>query len=274
MRSCTPEYLAPEMLAESKSHVHGLAVDWWACGALLFELLDGKPPWYAKDRNKLFERIVRTPFKLPKKIKLSTDGEGLLHALLEKDPRKRLGSGPGRASDVKEHRFFAMVDFAALMAKQIEPPFKPTFSAFTDDALDKTMSWKNIDTPEPPRPIDIAQDRFDEIFKNWDSFRPAAAAAAAVARVFSSVAAQPRRGRRGRGRRQGAVAGRAGPRLDRPRVHGLGRAAVLRALETRRARTAVPVARRRLGRARWLGAHRPPRVARRPALRGHVLSAG
>jgi len=177
----TPEYLAPEMLAESKSHVHGLAVDWWACGALLFELLDGKPPWYAKDRNKLFERIVRTPFKLPKKIKLSTDGEGLLHALLEKDPRKRLGSGPGRASDVKEHRFFAMVDFAALMAKQIEPPFKPTFSAFTDDALDKTMSWKNIDTPEPPRPIDIAQDRFDEIFKNWDSFRPAAAAAATAA---------------------------------------------------------------------------------------------
>ena len=51
-------------------------------GALLYELLSGQPPWYTKDRNKLFERIKTAPLKMPKglKPKLSKDGEALLRA--------------------------------------------------------------------------------------------------------------------------------------------------------------------------------------------------
>lgn len=36
----TPEYLAPEIITASG---HGKAVDWWALGVLLFELLAGYP---------------------------------------------------------------------------------------------------------------------------------------------------------------------------------------------------------------------------------------
>ena len=50
----TPEYLAPEILLNKG---HGKAVDWWALGVLIFELLTGMPPFYTEDRNKLFEDI-------------------------------------------------------------------------------------------------------------------------------------------------------------------------------------------------------------------------
>ena len=41
--SGTPEYLAPEII---QSKGHGKAVDWWALGILIFEMLAGYPPFY------------------------------------------------------------------------------------------------------------------------------------------------------------------------------------------------------------------------------------
>ena len=41
----TPEYLAPEVISRIG---HGTAVDWWSLGMLLYEMLTGLPPWYAR----------------------------------------------------------------------------------------------------------------------------------------------------------------------------------------------------------------------------------
>ena len=58
----TPEYLEPEII----EHLgHGKAVDWWSLGAITYEMLVGVPPFYSKDRDKLFRNIKTGNVKYP-----------------------------------------------------------------------------------------------------------------------------------------------------------------------------------------------------------------
>ena len=43
----SPEYMSPEML---QGPAHGLLVDFYSLGALLFELVTGLPPFYSENR--------------------------------------------------------------------------------------------------------------------------------------------------------------------------------------------------------------------------------
>lgn len=47
----TAEYLSPEIL---QRHGHGKATDWWSFGAIIYEMLVGLPPFYSKDRERLY----------------------------------------------------------------------------------------------------------------------------------------------------------------------------------------------------------------------------
>ena len=58
-------YLAPEML---KRQGHGKSVDWYLLGVLLYEMLFGTPPYYAKQKEQLFHNIKRGTLKLPRSI--------------------------------------------------------------------------------------------------------------------------------------------------------------------------------------------------------------
>lgn len=116
----TPEYLAPEILSKAG---HGKAVDWYSLGALIYEMLTGLPPYYTRDREKLFERIKRGELSYPSYM--STEAKETLQGLMRKDPHKRLGSGPGDGEELKASPFFRQQDWAAVYEKRIAPPFKP-----------------------------------------------------------------------------------------------------------------------------------------------------
>ena len=73
----TPEYLAPEILNRQG---HGRAVDWWSLGALLYEMLTGLPPFYCRDREKLFEKIRSAQLSYPRY--LSELAKAILKGLL------------------------------------------------------------------------------------------------------------------------------------------------------------------------------------------------
>jgi len=45
--------------------------------------------------------------------------------LLERDPQKRLGGGPRDAQEVKEHEYFAGIDWDALLRKEVPATYKP-----------------------------------------------------------------------------------------------------------------------------------------------------
>ena len=116
----TPEYLAPEIL---KRQGHGKAVDWWSLGAIIFEMLTGLPPFYTKDREKLFYNIKFAELKYPPYI--SPLCKDLLTKLFNKDPTKRLGGSARDADEIMEHAWFSKLDWKALEAKTLKPIFKP-----------------------------------------------------------------------------------------------------------------------------------------------------
>lgn len=53
----TCEYLAPEVIENSKDRGYGLSCDWWSFGCVLYEMLTGLPPFYSKKRDELFDMI-------------------------------------------------------------------------------------------------------------------------------------------------------------------------------------------------------------------------
>ena len=58
----TPEYIAPEVLNRKG---HGRAVDWWSLGALLYEMMTGLPPFYSRNREVMFEKIMKAELTFP-----------------------------------------------------------------------------------------------------------------------------------------------------------------------------------------------------------------
>ena len=50
---------------------------------------------------------------------LSTEAKALVRALLEKDPAKRLGSGPGGNAAVKAHPFFRSINWELLHSRKV-----------------------------------------------------------------------------------------------------------------------------------------------------------
>eukprot|EP00485_Elphidium_margaritaceum_P016584 CAMPEP_0202730154 /NCGR_PEP_ID=MMETSP1385-20130828/186496_1 /ASSEMBLY_ACC=CAM_ASM_000861 /TAXON_ID=933848 /ORGANISM="Elphidium margaritaceum" /LENGTH=416 /DNA_ID=CAMNT_0049396427 /DNA_START=540 /DNA_END=1791 /DNA_ORIENTATION=- len=116
----TPEYLAPEVLQQQG---HGKAVDWWSFGTLLYEMLTGLPPFYSENLSVMYEKILHSAMPMPKY--LSKEARSIFLGLLDRDPKRRLGSSRKDASEIKEHAFFEAIDWCKLLAKEVEPPYKP-----------------------------------------------------------------------------------------------------------------------------------------------------
>eukprot|EP01035_Chromulina_nebulosa_P017529 gene17529-23091_t len=116
----TPEYIAPEVLARQG---HGRAVDWWSTGALLYEMVVGLPPFYSRNRQVMFEKIMKADLQFPPTM--NDIAKDILTKFLTRDPKLRLGSGPRDALEVKEHPFFVDMDWDGLYHGRIAAPWKP-----------------------------------------------------------------------------------------------------------------------------------------------------
>uniref|UniRef100_A0A3B5KS83 protein kinase C n=1 Tax=Xiphophorus couchianus TaxID=32473 RepID=A0A3B5KS83_9TELE len=123
----TPEFLAPEVLTENS---YTRSVDWWELGVLVFEMLVGESPFPGDDEEEVFDSIVNEEVRYPRS--LSPQSKSLIQQLLQKNPDRRLGSGKDDAAEIKRHKFFQGMDWDALLAKQLKPPFLPTISAPLD----------------------------------------------------------------------------------------------------------------------------------------------
>jgi len=117
----TPEYIAPEVIL---SRGHGMAVDFWSLGVLVFEMVVGRPPFRSGNREQLFEQIVTGAVECPPQY-FSAAARDLVQRLLVVEPRHRLGASGNGVADIYAHAFFAGVDWSRVRAKQLPPPHVP-----------------------------------------------------------------------------------------------------------------------------------------------------
>jgi serum/glucocorticoid-regulated kinase 2 len=120
----TAEYLAPEMLI---GNGHDYTVDWWALGILIYEMIVGIPPFFHKNKNKMYHFIKESKVNFPDperhKIFVSDNAKDLILRLLDKNKKTRLGVNG--IDEIMKHPWFADLDLDALIAKKLEPPYKP-----------------------------------------------------------------------------------------------------------------------------------------------------
>ena len=124
----TVEYMAPEVV---NRRGHDFTADWWSYGVLMYEMLTGRLPFQGEDRKETMNQILKAKLGMPQY--LSPEAQALLRALFKRNPANRLGGGSNGINDIKNHPFFASIDWDKLMRKKITPPFQPTVVA--DDAF-------------------------------------------------------------------------------------------------------------------------------------------
>ncbi len=134
----TAEYIAPETLVTQS---YGASVDWWALGALTYEMLAGRPPFYHTNRQRMFWMIVNMDLGFPSDLPLTSDARDILQGLLAKDPSQRLD-----AQGVKQHPWFAGMDWDKLYRMELTPPFRPQLADVTD-----VRYFDPVFTKEAPR---------------------------------------------------------------------------------------------------------------------------
>jgi serine/threonine protein kinase len=129
----TPEYLAPECIMRAG---HNHAADYWALGCLAYEMMHGQTPFLSANQDDalLFRNIARHTtgdFKIEFRDDLDDeDGIAFMEDLMHPTALFRLGSRS--SEDVRNHAWFAGVDWEDMVAMKAVPPFVPEIAHETD----------------------------------------------------------------------------------------------------------------------------------------------
>jgi len=152
----TPEYLAPEII---QSKGHGKAVDWWALGILIFEMLAGYPPFFDDNPFGIYEKILGGRIQFPSHF--DPNAKDLIRKLLAADRTRRLGNLKSGASDIKNHKWFKGVDWDLLYQKRVQAPIIPEVEHEGD-----TNYFEKYDDPVEDNDSTVG-DPYKSLFKDF-----------------------------------------------------------------------------------------------------------
>ena len=109
---------------------YGRAVDWWAFGVLIYQMLLQQSPFRGEDEDEIYDAILADEPLYP--IHMPRDSVSILQKLLTREPDQRLGSGPTDAQEVMSQPFFRNINWDDIYHKRVQPPFLPTIKSATD----------------------------------------------------------------------------------------------------------------------------------------------
>jgi hypothetical protein len=104
LQGTLPHYLSPEQ-AWGRVKDFGRPTDVWALGAILYELLTGRPPFVADNWSVLIDKIQGKEVPPPLQIqrRLPADLDAICRKCLAKSPRRRYASALALAEDLRRH---------------------------------------------------------------------------------------------------------------------------------------------------------------------------
>jgi len=123
----TADYMAPEVIL---CQGHDKAVDFWGFGVLLFEMFTGHAPFGGKSDNQRIHRILTSDLVFPAGFNLQA--KDLVSKLCVVEISYRLGVMAKGVADIKQHPFFADVDWIECAALNTKPPFIPKQRSVAD----------------------------------------------------------------------------------------------------------------------------------------------
>jgi len=153
----TPEYLSPELVLGKG---HNKAVDNWAIGVLIFEMLTGASPFadpIKSDHMVICKNIMRGRVDFPRKF--PEQAKDLVTRLLKRDAHIRLGSLKGGTAEIKAHSWFKSIDYNELTRKRLKAPWVPPLKGKLD-----TSCFDDYDEDEYTEPYNSRGSTWDEGF--------------------------------------------------------------------------------------------------------------
>ena len=106
----------------------------WSLGTLIFEMLVGYAPFEGADQMATIRSILTGALQIPPALAAADpDAADIITQLLARNVVDRLGCRREGADEIFRHKWFASIDFAALLRKELPAPWCPAHAA-DDDA--------------------------------------------------------------------------------------------------------------------------------------------
>ncbi|CAD8097558.1 unnamed protein product [Paramecium primaurelia] len=162
--SGTPGYMAPEVMCR---HNHGVAVDYFALGVIIYECMLGRRPYLGRSRQEIREQMLAKQVVIKRQEippGWSLEAADFTNRLLQRKPQNRLGNnGP---DEVKEHPWFKDFSWEKLIAKQIIAPFIPNGNE--DNYLPSDSRRDSDDSINEEQQIMLRRNSVQNLFNGYD----------------------------------------------------------------------------------------------------------
>jgi CRP-like cAMP-binding protein len=139
----TPDYLAPEIILNEG---HDKAVDYWALGVLIYELVAGIPPFYADDPMEVYEKILSSNMTFPQHFTKNLCD--IVRKLLKLCQSKRLGNGKGGCTGIIKHKWFSGFDWEGLLNYGLSSPITVKVASAKDASNFDNYEDEDDNSPE------------------------------------------------------------------------------------------------------------------------------